>query len=135
MIYLDTSALVKLIRAEAESDALADWLDARTEIAWITSALSEVELPRAIIRAGQIEGLTAVPALLARLNRFEIDAVVRQTAATYPEPGLRSLDAIHLATASIAASVATLAAFVTYDARLAQAAGELGLHTAAPGAC
>jgi predicted nucleic acid-binding protein len=46
---------------------------------------------------------------------------------------LRSLDAIHLATASVAASIATLAALVTYDSRLAEAAAALGIPTAAPG--
>lgn len=67
MIYLETSALVKLIRIEVESDALADWLDDRTELRWITSALTEVELSRAI-RAVSPEGLPAVPSVLARLT-------------------------------------------------------------------
>lgn len=133
MIYLDTSALVKLIRVEAESDDLADWLDRHAEMHWITSALTEVELPRAIIRTGQLERLASVPALLARLDLFEIDDVIRTTAAAYRDPDLRSLDAIHLATASVAASVAGLAALVTYDTRLAEAAGVLGLPSAAPG--
>lgn len=121
MIYLETSALVKLIRIEVESDALADWLDDRTELRWITSALTEVELSRAI-RAVSPEGLPAVPSVLARLDRFEIDAVIRSTAAAYPNPALRSLDAIHLATAQTAGSVAPLTALVTYDNRLKEAA-------------
>lgn len=131
MIYLDTSALVKLIRIEAESDALGDWLDERTEIRWITSALAEVELPRAI-RAVAPEGLSAVPSVLARLDRFDIDPVIRATAAAYPEP-TRSLDAIHLATAQVAASTAPLTALVTYDGRLSEAGDALGITTAAPG--
>lgn len=133
MIYLDTSALVKLIQHEQESEALADWLDDRSELRWITSVLTEVELPRALIRAGQFDGIAAVPALLGRLDRFEIDQVVRDTAAAYQEPLLRSLDALHLATASIASSVATLTAVVTYDTRLAEFADTLGLTIAAPG--
>lgn len=133
MIYLDTSALVKLVRVEDGSHDLADWLDQRTEMPWITSALAEVELPRAIIRTGQLERLASVPAVLARLDLFEIDDVVRTTAAAYQDPQLRSLDAIHLATASVAASVATLAALVTYDSRLAEAAASLGMPIAAPG--
>lgn len=133
MIYLDTSALVKLVRQEPESDVLADWLDERTEIRWIASTLAEVELPRAIIRTGQLEDLASVPAVLARLDLFEIDDVVRDTAAAFQNHDLRSLDAIHLATACVAASVSTLTALVTYDARLAEAAESLGIATAAPG--
>lgn len=132
MIYLDTSALVKLIRIEAESDHLGDWLDEHTESPWITSSLAEVELPRAI-RSAAPEGLPAVPAILARLDRFEIDSVVRATAATYTEPTLRSLDAIHLATAQVASSAAPLTALITYDTRLGEAAAALGMTVAAPG--
>lgn len=132
MIYLETSALVKLIRIESESGALDDWLDKHTEIRWITSALTEVELPRAI-RAIAPDGLPSVPSVLARLDRFEIDAVIRSTAGTYPNPALRSLDAIHLATAQIAASVAPFTALVTYDNRLAQAAEALAMTVVAPG--
>lgn len=133
MIYLDTSALVKLIRDEPESQDLADWLDQRIHLPWITSALTEVELPRAI-RAVAPQGLAAVPAVLDRLDRFEIDTVVRATAAAYPDDNLRSLDAIHLATAQIASTAASLSAFVAYDHRLRQAATELGIPVAAPGA-
>jgi uncharacterized protein len=132
VIYLETSALVKLIRIERESDALDDWLDEHTELRWITSALTEVELPRAI-RAVALEGLSAVPSVLARLDRFEIDAVIRSTAAAYPNPALRSLDAIHLATAQIAATVAPLTALVTYDNRLREAAEALAMAVVAPG--
>lgn len=134
MIYLDTSALVKLIHPEPESTALADWLDERVEISWITSALTEIELPRALIRAGVPDGLPAVPGVLARLDIFEIDPVVRATAAAYRDPMLRSLDAIHLATAAVAGAVATLTAFVTYDVRLAGTAAQLGMRPVAPGA-
>jgi predicted nucleic acid-binding protein len=132
VIYLDTSALVKLIRIETESEDLADWLDERTEIRWITSAVAEVELPRAI-RAVAPEGLPQVPAVLARLDRFEIDPVIRSTAAAYPDPALRSLDAIHLATVQIAASTTPLTALVAYDTRLSEAAEALGITVVAPG--
>lgn len=133
MIYLDTSALVKLIRSEPESDQLGDWLDDHTEIPWITSSLTEVELPRAI-RSAAPEGLPAVPSVLARLDRFEIDSVIRATAAAYHELSLRSLDAIHVATAQVAASNAPLTALITYDARLSEAADALGMTVVAPGA-
>lgn len=132
MIYLDTSALVKLIRVEAESQDLADWLDQRVDIPWITSVLTEVELPRAV-RGAAPGGLSAVPGVLDRLDRFEIDAVVRATAAAYPDDTLRSLDAIHLATAQTASVAAPLTALVVYDRRLRQAAVDLGIPVAAPG--
>lgn len=132
MIYLDTSALVKLIRIEVESADLVSWLDERIEMPWITSVLAEIELPRAI-RAVAPEGLPAVPSVLARLDRFEIDAVIRATAAAYPDAGLRSLDAVHLATAQTASSAAPLTALVTYDSRLSQAANTMGIAVAAPG--
>lgn len=132
MIYLDTSALVKLIRIEAESEALSEWLDERTHTPWITSVLAEVELPRAI-RAVAPQGLAHVPLVLARFNRFEIDPVIRAAAAAYPHR-LRSLDAIHLATAQTAGAAAPLTSFVVYDQRLRQSADDLGIITASPGA-
>lgn len=132
MIYVDTSALVKQIRIEPESSALADWLDQRLEIPWITSVLAEIELPRAI-RSVDPDGLPFVGTVLARLNRFEIDPLIRQVAAAYRDPALRSLDAIHLATAQKASAGTALTAFVTYDRRLAAAARAIGLAVAAPG--
>jgi len=131
MLYLDTSALIKLIRREAESDALADWLDAQTPVAWVSSTLIEVELPRALRRVDPAL-LVAVPAIVARVSRYEIDEVARAAAAAYPDTALRSLDAIHLATGG-AVFGATLTAFVTYDERLLAAAAAAGLPTAAPG--
>ena len=133
VLYLDTSALVKLVLIETHSDALAGWLNERAEMRWITSTLADVELARAIVRSERPEGLAAVPAVLARLDRFEVDDVIRTTAAAFQDPGLRTLDAIHLATATVAASVGKLEAIVSYDSRLSDAARALGLPTAAPG--
>jgi predicted nucleic acid-binding protein len=132
VIYLDTSALVKLIRIEPESEALGGWLNERIEMRWITSVLTEVELPRAI-RAVAAEGLPEVPTVLARLDRFEIDSVIRSTAAAYPDAALRSLDAVHLATAQAAGATAPLAAMIAYDNRLVPAASAPGLPVASPG--
>jgi uncharacterized protein len=132
MIYLDTTALVKLVRPEAESEALADWLDARADSMLVSSALVEVELPRALRRT-EPELLSEVPALLAQVARYEIDDLVRSTAAAYPERELRSLDAIHLATAQ-AVFGGRLTAFVTYDRRLRGCAETLGLPVRSPSA-
>jgi len=132
VIYLDTAALVKLIRVEPESAALVEWLNHRREHPLVASALVEVELPRAL-RRSQPGALGAVAEALSRLYRIEINAAVRATAGAYAEPELRSLDAIHLATAELlVASGQPLQAFVTYDKRLAAAAGTAGLPVAAP---
>lgn len=131
MIYLDTAALVKLLRREPESDALLDWLDEREGALLVTSVLAEVELPRALRRT-EPELLVEVPGLLERLARHEIDATVRAMAAAYDIPELRSLDAIHLATAQ-AALGDRLTAFVTYDRRLRGVAAARALPVAWPG--
>lgn len=132
MIYLDTAALVKLVRREPESDALAEWLNTQPATLLVSSALAEVELPRALLRT-EPELVSAVPALLGRVARYEIDELVRSTAASYRTPELRSLDAIHLATAQ-AVFGPQLTCFVTYDRRLLAAAEGLGLPTGSPGA-
>lgn len=132
MIYLDTAALVKLVRVEAESAALVHWLNERTELPLAASALVEVELPRALRRSAP-GVLGSVAGVLSRLYRIEINAAVRATAGAYPESALRSLYAIHLATAELLISSGhALTAFVTYDKRLAEAAGQFGLPVAAP---
>ena len=132
MIYLDTAALVKLIRREPESDALADWLDARGTSTPVTSVLAEVELPRALRRT-EPDLVSSVPALFARIARYEIDELVRTAAAGYSTPDSRSLDVIHLATAH-AVFGGQLESFVSYDKRLLGAAEALGLPVASPGA-
>jgi predicted nucleic acid-binding protein len=133
VIYLDTAALVKLVRLESESGALVGWLNAHSDQPLAASTLVEVEVPRAL-RRSQPGVLGAVAAVLARLHRVEINAAVRATAGAYPGPMLRSLDAIHLATVDfLAASGTPVTAFVTYDKRLAEAAGQAGLPVVAPG--
>jgi uncharacterized protein len=131
MLYLDTAALVKLVRRETESDAFVDWLTERSDAPWVTSTLAEVELGRALRRT-EPELLSGVPALLARLYRCEIDATVRATAAAFSDPTLRTLDAIHLATALVVLGD-ELAAFVTYDERLLASAQDRGFPVATPG--
>ena len=131
MIYLDTSAVVKLIRREAASDDLIDWLAERHPELIVSSALTEVELPRAI-RRSEPDLLPAIPGALQRLALYDIDETVRATAAAYEDPMVRSLDAIHLATAD-AILGDDLSEFVSYDKRLLASAGAIGLPTASPG--
>lgn len=131
MIYLDSAALVKLVRLEHATPELVEWLNERSGIPLVCSVLAEVEVPRAIRRVAP-DALPAVPATLARLYRLEIDATVRSSAAALAAPNLRTLDAIHVATA--VGIGADLQAFVTYDQHLLQTAGELGLPVVSPGA-
>jgi len=130
VIYLDSAALVKLVRREQSTPELVAWLNERPGVPLACSALAEVEVPRAIRRVAP-DALPAVPATLARIYRLEIDAAVRSAAAQLAEPNLRTLDAIHVATA--AGMGAELQAFVTYDQRLLETARELGLPVASPG--
>lgn len=133
MIYLDAAALVKLIREERETPALISWLNDHPEDQLVASTLVEVEVPR-VLRRNQPEVLSAVATTLSRLVRLDIDAAVRATAAAYVDPQLRSLDAIHLATADhLVASGKTMTAFVTYDKRLAASAADAGHTVVAPG--
>jgi predicted nucleic acid-binding protein len=132
VIYLDSAAIIKLIRPELETAALVEWLAAHGSDSLVTSTLAEIEVPRALRRADPGR-LTAVPTVLARLNRIDMDAAVRATAAEYPDPLLRSPDSVHLASAqSLVLEGVRLTAFVTYDKRLLTAAESIGLAIAAP---
>ena len=132
MIYLDTAALVKLVRVEPESAALVQWINSMAGRPLVASALVEVELPRAL-RRSQPGALGLIAPVLARLHRVEINAAVRATAGAYTDPTLRSLDAIHLATAELLINAGKrLTALVTYDKRLAEAAARVALPVAAP---
>ena len=132
MIYLDSSAIVKLIKVEGESPDLRDWLNEQ-DTPPVTSVLAEVEVPRALRRSGPAH-LAVMPGVLARISRIDIDASVRATAAAYVDDALRSLDAIHLATAELLlASGKTVSAFVTYDKRQAAAVAATGIPVASPG--
>jgi predicted nucleic acid-binding protein len=129
MLYLDTSALVKLVRAERESAALTAWLQERTDVPLVSSTLAEVELARAV-GAAEPTSLLRVPGVLGALELIEIDAMVRASAAALAPASLRTLDAIHLATAL--ELTADLQALVTYDKRLGVAAAEAGLVWESP---
>lgn len=131
MIYLDSAAVVKLIRREAASDALVDWLNEQVDRIFVSSSLVEVELPRAL-RRHEPALLTAAPSVLAQISMYDIDETVRSTAAAYQDPWIRSLDAIHLATAN-AVLGDDLTAFVSYDRRLLATAKAIGLPIESPG--
>lgn len=126
MLYLDTSAVVKLLIAEKESLALRDYIGDRE---WVSSALLRTELIRALARVDP----SVMPRALDLLERPGLLAVgtrVLDTAARLSPPSLRSLDAIHLASAQELRD--ELTAFVAYDDRLLAAASALGMRTASP---
>jgi predicted nucleic acid-binding protein len=130
VIYLDSAAVVKLVHAEPESDALRDWLAERSDTGWLSSVLLEVESFRALARhsPGAIARLHPV---LDLIELVELDAGIRILAQTITPATVRSLDAVHLATAlSIRRQ---LTSFVTYDKRLADAAAAAGLTVDTPG--
>ena len=135
MIYLDSAAIVKLVHRESKSDVLDLWLAERIGEPRVTSALAEVEVPRAILRIAPASQ-PRIPLVLGTIARFEIDAAVRGLAAAYADAALRSLDAIHLATAqALAAQVeGSRVTFVSYDKGLLAAVSTAGLPAVSPGA-
>ncbi|MGH3674400.1 MAG: type II toxin-antitoxin system VapC family toxin [Mycobacterium sp.] len=128
-VYMDTSALVKLIVVEPESSALQDFLNRLPSDGRFTSALARMELTRAIARRGSIEAVAHARRVLAKLDLVPLNSRLLDAAATMMPPELRSLDAIHLAAALTATD---LRAIATYDNRLAEAAATAGLAVASP---
>jgi hypothetical protein len=129
MIYLDSAAVVKLVHAEAESPALRTWLNERAETGWISSAPMEIESFRALARYAP-EAITRLHPVLDQIDLVEITPRVRILAQTVRPITVRSLDAIHLATALIIGG--NLTAFITYDKRLLDAATAAGLPVGSP---
>ena len=128
MIYLDSSAVVKLARAEAETNALRAWLAAHPA-PLVASALARTESARALQRS-EPAALPVLTMVLAVLHQHPVSDAILDRAATLPGAHLRSLDAIHLATAEALGE--SVQAFVAYDKRLADAARQLGLTVVAP---
>lgn len=129
MIYLDSAAVVKLVHAEAESDALRDWLAARAETGWVSSVLAEIESFRALARHSPA-AVGRLPAVFDLIDLIDLNAGTRLLARAVSPVTVRSLDAIHLATALRLGQ--RLTSFVTYDKRLADAASSARLPVAMP---
>jgi uncharacterized protein len=129
-LYLDSSALVKLVQREAQSEALRRYLRAQRADERVASELVRVEVVRSVLSGGP-EAVAHARRQLARLYLVAMNRQLLEQAATL-SPGtlLRSLDAIHLATAQLLGS--ELRSIITYDAPMAQAATALGLSAVAP---
>lgn len=129
-LYLDSSALVKLVKREAESDALRRFLRRRRDDGRVTSALARVEVVRAVAGGGPA-AVAHARRQLARIDQVNLDRELLDVAAALaPGVVLRSLDAIHLATAKSVGS--DLSAVLSYDQRMRDAAAALGIIVEAP---
>jgi predicted nucleic acid-binding protein len=126
-LYLDSSAIVKLVVREPETAALRKYL--RRRQALVSSALARTEVLRAVMGHGEAAQRTA-ESVLARFELLRINDRVLRAAGLLLPAGLRTLDAIHLASALTLSD--NLTHIVCYDDRLAEAATERGLATAAP---
>ena len=126
-MYLDSSAIVKLVVREPESLALRRYL--RRRLPLLSSALARREVLRALLPAGE-EALARGRTVLQRLDLVRVNDRILNAAGALPLPELPSLDAIHLATAHQLGE--ELSAVVTYDNKMVTAAKELGYRIVHP---
>jgi len=127
LTYVDSSAIVKLVVAEPESKALRRYLSRRQPL--VSSALARTEVARALLPSGP-EAVARGHDALQRIQLLRVNDRVLSDAGRMEPAELRSLDAIHLASASqLGASVKQI---VTYDERMAGAAKAIGWSVASP---
>jgi uncharacterized protein len=129
LYYADTSAVIKLLAEEAHSKAFAAFYDSHADAEWVSSALLRIEVTRAVARAAPAL-LPDARDLLSAFSYIAIDDEIVEAAMDEPDRALRSLDAIHLATARIVGP--DLDGLVTYDTRLTTAASGAGLVVVSP---
>ena len=129
MIYLDSSALVKLALAEPESGALTSYLGQHQGQALVSSTLHRAEVLRAIWLA-EPGALPRAQRIIRRISLVSLSHDLLDNAATLPPGGLSTTAAIHLASAL--AIKRDLTAFVSYDKQLLDAAEVAGLPVASP---
>lgn len=127
MIYVDTSAALKLVWSERESAAVTALLNIRTDL--VSSALLAVEARRGAIR-NDVRALPRIDLMLSQFTLLAISEAIIESASRLPDPMLPSLDAIHLATALLVRE--DIDALVSYDDRLLASAAAHGISTASP---
>ena len=128
-LYLDSSAFIKVIIEEPGSTAVRTFLASRGARR-VSSSLLRTEALRAVRHLGP-EALATVRGGLRRVDLIGIDDRILDAAGTLEPQVLRTLDAIHLATALAVGD--DLEAIVSYDERMVDAARLMGLPTATPG--
>lgn len=129
MIYLDTSAFLKTVLDESESGALQGYLEEFASAPLVSSKLLAVESRRGVLR--QLPSrMPRLDTTIADVTLIAVSDAVIESASRLPDPMLRSLDAIHLATALLIRE--DLEVLVSYDDRLTAAAASHGLKTASP---
>ena len=129
LYYADTSAAIKLLAEESHSKAFAAFYDRHADAEWVSSALLRIEVTRAVARAAPAL-LPDARDLLSAFSYIAIDDEIVEAAMNEPDRTLRSLDAIHLATARILGP--DLDGLVSYDTRLTSAASDAGLVVLSP---
>ena len=130
LYYAGTSAVIKLLVEETHSKEFAAFYDDHSDAEWVSSVLMRIELTRAVARAMPAL-LPEARDLLTAFSYIAIDDEIVDAAMSEPDRALRSLDAIHLATARLLAP--ELDALVAYDDRLIKAATDAGLAAVSPG--
>ena len=130
MIYLDTSAFLKTVLDEAESHALEAYLGVHASATLVSSKLLAVESRRGLQRL-QPARMPRLDATLADVTLIAVSDAVIESAGRLPDPMLRSLDAIHLATVLLIREDVDV--LLSYDDRLTAAAASHGINTASPG--
>jgi predicted nucleic acid-binding protein len=128
LVYMDTSAFVKLVIPEPETEALIAEL--APDVRMVASEILEVEAVRAARRASGPEAADTARAQLAGVRLLPLTADVRKRACELDPDTLRSLDAIHIATALNLGE--RLDCIYAYDTRMIAAAETLGLRTSTP---
>jgi hypothetical protein len=129
LLYLDSSALVKLVLPEAESEALLEHIRARPER--VASAIAAVEVVRAARRASDDPAVEQrAQEVMAGVNLITLSRSLLDAAATTSPRSLRALDAVHLEAARLLGD--DLEAMVVYDTALADAARAAGIRVVAP---
>ncbi len=133
MIYLDSCAVLKLLITQPETQSLRTFLTAHAAEGHVTSALASTEVARTLIRIDAEPAVAdAAEDLLGRTLRIRLTDPIPRAAGMLPIRRLRTLDAIHLASAEHLEQALT--AFITYDKRLAAAAAQRDLPVRSPGA-